>query len=220
MEVSTESTLAEIATRIPGAARVLERHRLDFCCRGERTLAEACAERRVDAAAVAAEIAAAEPPADGIRWDAAPLAALVDHIVVRYHARLREDVPRLVALAEKVERVHAGKTTCPVGLAAHLAAVETAIAEHLAKEEQILFPMMLAGARAQAHMPIRVMLQEHDDHAASLARTRSLTADLTPPPEACTSWRALYAGLAELEAELHAHIHLENYVLFPRVLRG
>ena len=153
------------------------------------------------------------------RWDAAPLAALVDHIRVRYHARLREELPRLAALATKVERAHANEPSCPVGLAAHLAAVDAAVAEHLAKEEQILFPMILAGARAQAHMPIRVMLQEHDDHAAALARTRALTADLTPPPGASGSWHALYAGLAELETELRAHIHLENHVLFPRALR-
>ena len=219
MPVSPEATLAEIATRIPAAVPVLERHGLDFCCRGDRTLADACAERRVDAAVVAAEIAAVERPAGAIRWDEAPLEALVEHIVGRYHTRLRVDVPSLVALATKVEGVHRPKPTCPVGLADHLRAMETAIVEHLAKEEQIVFPMIVAGLGPHAHMPIRMMLQEHDDHAAALARTRALTDDLTPPPEACASWRALYVGLAELEAELHAHIHLENHVLFPRALR-
>jgi regulator of cell morphogenesis and NO signaling len=79
--------------------------------------------------------------------------------------------------------------------------------------------MILLGHGARAQMPIRVMMQEHDDHAVALARTRALTADLVPPPEACATWRALYLGLAELEADLHAHIHLENHVLFPRALR-
>jgi regulator of cell morphogenesis and NO signaling len=219
MHVTIDSTLAEIATRIPGAVPVLERHRLDFCCHGDRTLGDACADRHVDAAVVAAEIAAARGPAGAVRWDEAPLEALVEHIVGRYHARLRVDVPSLVALATKVERVHGEKPTCPLGLAEHLRAMETAIAEHLAKEEQIVFPMLLAGLGPHAHMPIRMMLQEHDDHAAALARTRALTGDLTPPTEACVTWQALYVGLADLEAELHAHIHLENHVLFARALR-
>jgi regulator of cell morphogenesis and NO signaling len=67
-------------------------------------------------------------------------------------------------------------------------------------------------------MPIRVMLQEHDDHGANLARTRALTTDFVPPPEACTTWRALYGALEKLEADLMEHIHLENNVLFPRAL--
>ena len=220
MELSHDTPLADIATRLPGAARVLERHRLDFCCRGQRSLEDACAERALDPAVVAAEIAAAAPPPDAVRWDEAPLDALVAHIVDRYHARLRDDVSRLAEMAAKVERVHAAKPSCPVGLAKHLATMDAAVQEHLDKEEGILFPMIVSGRGAQAHMPIRVMLQEHDDHGAALARTRALTADLVAPPEACATWRALYLGLAELEADLHAHIHLENYVLFPRALHG
>jgi regulator of cell morphogenesis and NO signaling len=220
MDITHDTPLADLATRLPGAARVLERHRLDFCCRGHRSLETACAERALDPAAVAAEILAAAPPPDAVRWDEAPLHAVVEHIVERYHARLRDDLPRLAEMAAKVERVHAEKASCPVGLAKHLAIMESAVQEHLDKEERILFPMILAGRGAQAQMPIRVMLQEHEDHGESLARTRALTADLVAPPEACATWRALYLGLTELETDLHAHIHLENYVLFPRALRA
>ena len=62
------------------------------------------------------------------------------------------------------------------------------------------------------------MEAEHVDHGENLARMRALAGDLVPPPEACTTWRALYLGLGTLERELMEHIHLENNVLFPRVL--
>ena len=62
------------------------------------------------------------------------------------------------------------------------------------------------------------LLAEHVDHGENLARMRALAGDLVPPPEACTTWRALYLGLGNLERELMEHIHLENNVLFPRVL--
>ncbi len=66
--------------------------------------------------------------------------------------------------------------------------------------------------------PVACVLQEHDDAVKALARMRELTHGFTPPPEACNTHRALFAGLAELAEVLHRHIHLENVVLFPQTL--
>jgi regulator of cell morphogenesis and NO signaling len=83
----------------------------------------------------------------------------------------------------------------------------------------VLFPALRSGNRGQTvHMPIRVMMQEHEDHGANLKRIRELSSDFALPAEACGTWRALYAGLEKLESELMEHIHLENNVLFPRTL--
>jgi regulator of cell morphogenesis and NO signaling len=90
--------------------------------------------------------------------------------------------------------------------------------QHMMKEEQILFPLILSGRGAMAGGPISVMEQEHADAAADLARTRTLTADLTPPADACNTWRSLYLRLGALESDLKDHIHLENNVLFPRTM--
>ena len=98
--------------------------------------------------------------------------------------------------------------------------IHLAVESHLGKEEQILFPLILAGHGESAHMPIQVMLQEHEDHGQNLQRIRATTSDLTPPSYACDSWRALYRALAKLEIDLMAHIHLENNMLFPRALAG
>ena len=95
------------------------------------------------------------------------------------------------------------------------------LSQHMAKEEQVLFPAIQGGRRgAPVHMPIRMMMQEHDDHGENLRRMRELATGYVPPPEACATWRALYAGLEKLEAELMEHIHLENNVLFPHALNG
>ena len=51
-----------------------------------------------------------------------------------------------------------------------------------------------------------------------LARLRELTGGYTPPADGCVSYRLLYAGLAELEADTHLHVHKENNVLFPMVV--
>ncbi len=221
MTTHPTETLAQIAIDRPQAPGVFIRHGLDFCCHGKRSLEEACAEQGLDPRAVLSEIDRAPPDAaDETSWKDRPVADLVDHILERYHAPLRQDVAALITLAEKVEAVHGAKATCPHGLAAHLAHVAEELESHLGKEERILFPMIRAGHGAMARMPVNVMMQEHEDHGESLRRTRRLTDDLVIPPEACNSWRALYVGLERLERELMEHIHLENNVLFPRALNG
>lgn len=219
--IQATETLGEIATAHPASTRILLRHRLDFCCGGGQKLADACRAAGLDPDSVIAEIAAEEASSAPERWDAKPLHELADFIVGRYHETLRSDLPALIEAARKVERVHAKKDSCPHGLAAALAQLDAELGNHMAKEEQVLFPAVRRGNRgAHVHMPIRVMMQEHDDHAANLALLRKLATDFDPPREACATWRALYAGLQKLESELMEHIHLENNVLFKRALNA
>lgn len=217
---SPDTRLSTLASRHPGAPRVLHAFGLDFCCGGARSLAAACADKAIDPRDVLTELDAltSTPKSDDSTWlDRSP-AELVAHILVRFHAPLRDELPRLVALANKVETVHAEKEDCPRGLTEHLVNVHRDVSSHLDKEEQILFPMITTGHAAGVYAPVRTLVQEHDDHGANLRQIRALTQDLTPPADACGSWRALYSGLVELEAELMHHIHLENNVLFPKVL--
>jgi regulator of cell morphogenesis and NO signaling len=219
MHTTTSTTLAEIAVTHPAAARVFHRHRLDFCCGGRRPLDEVCRERQLDANAILASIAEEDPLVpEPRRWAEAPLEALVAHIQSVYHARLREQLPSLIAMARRVEARHADKASCPRGLAAHLSAMHESVLEHLRKEEQILFPLILSGLAGSAGGPVRAMELEHEHHGEDLQAVRALTADLVAPAEACTTWRALYLGLQQLEEELMEHIHLENNILFRRAL--
>lgn len=216
---ASESTLAELAATRPAAARVFFKHGLDFCCKGRRPLTEACVEKGLDPEAILREIEQASPaPDDVAAWSQKPISVLVGHILSRYHDRLREDLPILVAMAAKVEMRHVDKATTPFGLADHLRALQSSAFEHLEKEERVVFPHVLSGNGASLAAAIQCLEQEHGDHGTNLARTRELTSDLVPPAEACATWRALYAGLESLERDLMEHIHLENNVLFPRVL--
>ncbi len=218
---SINTTLAQIAVDKPAATRIFMRHGLDFCCHGQRSLDDACAEKGIDPRRISAELEAVAPAnRDEVRLPDRPLDELVEFILKHFHEPLRRDLPALVELARKVERTHADKPGCPRGITEHLERVASEVESHLEKEEQILFPAIQAGLHAMTFMPIKVMMQEHEDHGASLRRTRELTSDLVAPPEACASWRSLYEWLAQLEADLMEHIHLENNVLFPRTLEG
>ncbi len=217
--MNTTMTLAELATTHPAASRVFHRHNLDFCCGGRRPLIEVAREQGLDADRLLQEIATEDADApDAPTWSTRPLADLIAFIVSHYHARLRTEIPALIQMAATVEDVHADKPTCPRGLSSLLGDVHDAVLEHLAKEEQILFPLIVSGRGRMAGSPINVMEREHDEHGQNLRVIRTLTANLTPPPEACATWRALYVRLDAFEAELMEHIHLENNVLFPRAL--
>ncbi len=217
--MTTEATLADLAVTKPGAARVFLDHGLDFCCRGRRSLNEACAEKGLEADSVLQAIEAQQYTADPLtQWKDRPLGVLVDHVVERYHTWLRTEFPGLLTMARKVEAVHAEKPTVPKGLADHLEHLYTETLSHLQKEEMILFPMIRSGMGRGCGGPIQVMETEHRDVGEALERVRALTANLTAPPEACTTWRALYLGLKRLETEFMEHIHLENNILFPRAL--
>lgn len=214
------TTLGELARSNPAATRVFMRHRLDFCCGGKRTLEEACRNAGLDVMMVVRELASESGRGDATNWELRSQAELADHIERHYHAALRRDMPTLIEAARKVERVHAHNPAVPAGLADVLAAFASEMESHMRKEETVLFPMLRRGARGQmVFMPVRVMENEHDQHAASLQMIRDLTCDHELPDGACATWRALYNGLATLEAELMQHIHLENNVLFMRAAR-
>jgi regulator of cell morphogenesis and NO signaling len=215
--IRAEDTLADLAAHWAFASRVFQRHDLDFCCQGRRTLAEACRERRLPLDQVLDELRRELVPRSAEDdWAQRPTAQLVAHLVDHFHRGHREELPRLIAMAEKVERVHRDRATCPNGLTAHLRGISDRLERHMQKEEQILFPLLLVEAVTTARDPIACMIHEHDEHGRDLARLRQLSRDFAPPADACGTWRALYLGLHEFERAVMEHIHLENHVLFPR----
>ncbi len=212
-----EQPIGNIACSIPGATRIFHRHKLDFCCGGGQSLGEAAIRRGVDTAQLINELDRLRDQSyAGRDWRDASAEELIEYILRHFHDRHREQLPELLRLARRVEAVHGDKADCPIGLADHLAFMEQDLESHMTKEEQILFPMLLRGLYAQSLPPIVRMRHEHDQHGDSLARLEQLTNDITPPVNACTTWRALCAGLAQLREDLMEHIHLENNVLFPK----
>ncbi len=220
MTITPETIVKDIATKYPLSTRVFARHKIDFCCGGDRPLASFCEDKGLDTERVIEEIQkeveTSGSPAES--WaDAAP-ADLIRHILATYHQPLYEEMPRLKAMAKKVLDVHGDKDPERFrGIYDTLSALVADLEQHMAKEEQILFPMIQAGQGAMAGGPISVMQYEHENAGEMLRTLRSLTNDYAVPAEACATWGALWKGLEALETALHEHIHLENNILFPRV---
>lgn len=209
-----EQAVGRIAVQLPGATAVFRRLKLDFCCGGQISLRQAALDKALDLASVLRELG-------GLQREDSPAGptpppALIDHILERFHAVHREQLPELIRMARRVEAVHHGQPEAPAGLAAHLEHMEQELLNHMAKEEHVLFPMLKAGGNPFVPQPIAMMRHEHVSHGAELARMLALAHDMVPPPGACNTWQALYAGLQQFHDDLIQHIHLENNVLFPQ----
>ncbi|HKY13635.1 MAG TPA: iron-sulfur cluster repair di-iron protein [Microthrixaceae bacterium] len=219
-------TLAEIVNAWPAAARVLDGLGLDYCCGGRERLDDACAAAGLDPKDVLAALGAVRAAPDP-EWRSMGPAELVDHLEATHHAYLHDELPRLDALLDKVVRVHGARHRELGELREAFGELAEDLEPHLLKEERVLFPMIRelesATELPSFHCgsianPVSRMMVEHDRAGELLARIRLVTYDHTPPADACGSYRALFTGLADLEADTHLHVHKENNVLFPAVI--
>ncbi len=227
-------TLKEIVTANFQAAAVFERYSLDFCCRGGKTIEQACAENGTDPFQVLTELAGiahTEPGSNDqeLQWNPE---LLIDHILRHHHAYVTKMIPVLYAHTQKVASVHGQHHPEVVEIARHFEQVSEELLQHMRKEEQLLFPYvrMLSSSVSEGHPipapafgsvqnPIRMMEAEHQHAGDELYAIRSLSGNYTPPADACTTFRITYQELQEFERDLHRHVHLENNILFPMALQ-
>lgn len=212
--LDADQAIGQIAVQLPGATAIFRRLKLDFCCGGQISLQQATTDKGLDTEGVLAELATLQRPDTPVC--AFEPSALIDHILSRYHEVHRAQLPELIRMARRVEAVHRDHSDVPEGLADMLETMEQELLSHMQKEELVLFPMIKNGGNPFIAQPIGMMRVEHLDHGAALDTLCELTNDATPPEGACNTWRALYAGIAQLKEDLINHIHMENNVLFPQ----
>lgn len=231
MSISLESRVGQLVVERPSRARVFQQFQIDFCCGGGIQLSTACERKSIDPQVVLAELLLADEVANADTepdWATERLSVLVDNILMTHHAYLRKALPNLGAMAEKVYRVHGDNHPELLNLLEVFSALYAELDSHMYKEENILFPAvkqielgaMPPQAAAQLFGPISVMEAEHESAGRALEELRRITNNFTPPDGACNTYRGLFAGLEELERDLHWHIHKENNILFPRALAG
>jgi len=231
MSIDLQTNVGDVVSAQIGGIEVFETFGIDYCCGGQSTLMAACEAAGADpaevvAALVRSDAAAADAgTADTTDWRTATLTELTNHIVATHHEFMKRELPRVDDLMAKVLNAHGGNHAELAEVAGVYAALRAEIADHLKKEEQMLFPMIQemeitreAGGShcGSVNNPIGVMEHEHDNAGEALRRLRELTSDYTTPADGCPTYQALMAGMAAMERDLHEHIHKENNILHPR----
>jgi regulator of cell morphogenesis and NO signaling len=230
-EHNEQSTVGQWVSEHPQTARLFETLKIDYCCGGGKTLAQACTEKGLQPQEIIAQlvsVSAQEPATDEKNWLDAPLGELCQHIEQTHHAYLKDELPRLSGLVDKVANAHGENHPALFELRAVFEELRAELEPHMAKEEQILFPAVRHLEQAAecpqfpfgtVANPIRMMEHEHDVAGTALGKIRELTDDFQAPPDACNSYRVMVDSLRHLERDLHQHIHKENNIMFPRAQR-
>jgi len=232
MRVDAAKTVRELAVELPHATRVFEKLGIDYCCGGGKSLEQACAAASVPVEQVLESLQTPAPPDTEGEWNTAPLQSLIEHILARHHAFVRAEIPRLEALLAKVNSVHAERHPELGQIQDSFRGLGQELLMHCMKEEQILFPYIIEMEQTLAQRrpvrppmfgtvrnPVQMMMMEHDSAGAVLRAIRQASSGFTAPEDACISYQTLYRALADFEADLHQHIHLENNILFPRAVQ-
>lgn len=235
MSATTEKTVRELALENPAATRIFETLGIDYCCGGNQSLEQACrtvnlpVQQVLDSLEMAEQIARA---AQKVRdWQNESLAELVEHINSTHHNYTRDEIARLGPLFVKVCSVHGQNHPELVQIRTTFAGLAQELTMHMMKEEMVLFPYIIRMEEAviqnelilpppfgSVQNPVSMMEQEHESAGNALRAIREASGGYIAPADACVSYQTLYKALADFEADLHQHIHLENNILFPRAV--
>lgn len=222
--------LGDIVVQFPQAGEILKRHRIDFCCGGDQPLSEAVAEHSVDGAALLRELndsyeEAVRQGVEIVDWTTVPMQQLIYHVVNTHHAYLQRSFPPLTELTAKILRVH-GRHHGEVLSQVHrlFNQLRMDMEEHMIQEEEIAFPQIIDYENHPAPEKLEAVIQtvaeldaEHDHTGDLVKELRRVTEDYKLPEDACATYARTFSELANLEADLFQHIHLENNVLFANL---
>lgn len=227
-ELLTQS-LAKIVTENHKTAAVFEKYHLDFCCKGKRTLKEACVENKVNPADVLMDIERIIENKTDETLDPTEmsLTQLADYIVKTHHSYVQKELPLVQGYLQKVSSKHGERHPELYKIFELFSAIKEEMEMHMHKEEAVLFPRITEVEKMVSHnalpqinisfiiAPVSVMEQEHEHAGNLMEEIRKLTENFTPPADACTTYKLSFAALQNFEKDLHQHVHLENNILFP-----
>ncbi|NLI99885.1 MAG: iron-sulfur cluster repair di-iron protein [Bacteroidales bacterium] len=231
MNINNQRIVGEIVAENYKTAAIFKRYRIDFCCNGNRTIADATKSKEIDEEKLLSELneVMAEKVQGEIDFKAFPIDLLADYVEKTHHRYIEQRIPEITPFLSKVARVHGANH--PELLEVEQLFTETAqdLAAHVKKEELMLFPyirQMVKSNMGDKKRPktalgsateyIVQMEEEHDAEGERFRRISELTDNYTPPADACRTYMVTFDMLREFEEDLHRHIHIENNILFPK----
>lgn len=229
----TEQTLASIVTDNHQVVPILERYNLDFCCKGKRTLAQACTEKGIKIESIQKNLKSLANAAGKQQMPFTEMDAeqLVSYILIHHHFYVKQSMPTIIAHLNKVATKHGDRFPYMKKVYDMFEIIMREMTLHMEKEEAVLFPrikevenLYKSGRSSEIlpgyiQMPVNAMEADHEEAGDILYQIRTLTNNYTPPQDACTTFKVTLAELKEFEEDLHKHVHIENNILFPKAIQ-
>jgi len=228
-----EQTLASIVTGNHQAVPVLEKYNLDFCCKGKRTLAQACEEKGIKIESITEELKNLTNAAGKQQMPFTEMSAeqLISYILINHHFYVKQSMPAIFSHLHKVATKHGDRFPNMQKVYDLFVIIMREMTVHMEKEESDLFPrikevenLSRSGRSSEIlpgyiQIPVDAMEADHEEAGDILYEIRTLTNNYMPPADACTTFKVTLAELKEFEEDLHKHVHLENNILFPKAIR-
>ncbi len=228
--IDIDKTIGQMVAEDYRTAQVFKEHKIDFCCKGNRTISEVVAKKGLDLQTLLQELDVAKKSDQGDLPDFKTwsLDLLIDYIEKKHHRYVEQQIPILKQYLDKLCRVHGERHPELHDIFNHFNTSAGELAMHMKKEELVLFPWIrkMVGTPENKNLepphfghvsnPIQMMMKEHDNEGERFRTIAELSNDYTPPADACNTYRVAFSLLQEFEEDLHRHIHLENNILFPK----
>lgn len=223
MDFLNENTsIGSLVAKNSEYATIFEKLGLDYCCKGNRTLKEACYEKKLNIVEVLNALKQLSIPNTSTNWDKLTLKEIVTHIVDTYHVFSKQELQRISQLIEKLKTRHGSRNAYISDLQIVFEQMKSSLLNHMEEEEQIVFPLIIElelNKELQYEELSKHLSSLDNDHletGKSLDRIKTLTNGYTPPSDACMTHIVMVNSLERLERNLHEHIHKETQILFPR----
>lgn len=233
MSVSEKFTLGNLVAENYKTAEVFEKYGMDFCCKGYKTIDEACSEKGIDSGLLLKELedVLKTSESEDKTFNNLSLKDLITYIIDTHHSYVKRVMPVIQAHVQKISKVHGGNHPELKEVEFLFNKISGDFTAHLQKEELVLFPYIIAMERAFAEgvtppksvfgtvkNPIKMMEFEHETAGEETERIKELTQHFTPPADGCTTYRVTLQELNEFVRDLHKHVHLENTILHPKAI--
>ena len=230
--LTKEKTIGEMVAEDFRAAQVFRKYKIDFCCKGNRTIEEACENKKFDTAEVYRDLDnIAQEKSGDIDFNSWPLDLLADYVEKTHHRYVEENSTVLIQYLNKLCKVHGDRHPELFEIAKLFTESAQELAAHMKKEELILFPFIkkMVSAKqkgedvAKPHFgsvenPVAMMKHEHTVEGERFEKIAELTNNYQFPDDACGTYQVTFKMLEDFENNLHRHIHLENNILFPKAI--
>ena len=233
MENLSKMKVSKIVAQNFKTAKVFTTYGIDFCCNGGIPLEEACEIQNVDIDTIIGELRMALTTAETEDFSAMPMDTLTEYIEKTNHTYVRNTIPALTTYLQKIASVHGERHPELLEIRDSFQQSAIELANHMQKEEQVLFPYIKAMANAtksgyplsaphfgNVKNPIAMMEHEHQQEGDRFKKIAKLTDQYTAPKDACQTYSVSFSMLQEFEQDLHKHIHLENNILFPSAVKA
>ena len=221
-------TIGEIVARDFRAASIFKEAGIDFCCGGKKGLSETCSAQGIDETGLKEKLRELESVPDTgthnyIEWE--PV-FLCDFIVNTHHKFVLKTMPELLLYTAKISDVHGDRHPELKEVAALFYEINRELLQHLKNEEEVFFPAIReyisTGAEKAKDVIISEIMRlsaEHEFAGGAMDKINVITNKYKLPADSCNTYNVTFKLLELFEDDLHVHVHLENNVLFPKILK-